>query len=263
MRDRSELRVFFYLWRKISILVDGGFYRKQALHHFGKKSAHERVDELIKYCRMHLKERSQFDIISDSDGKQKRIYEWNSLYRIFYYDCPPISKALYHPVLEKSIDFSKTETYTWMKEFIENLIHQRKVALRMGVLADNTAYYGLKNEIAKKLFSGRLQVTDITETDFDLVLRQKGVDMKIGIDIATLAYKKLADQIVLITGDSDFVPAAKLARREGIDFIVDPMGHKILPDLMEHIDGLRSYYRHKQLKGSFGQKEQDVTLFPY
>nr|WP_289844754.1 NYN domain-containing protein [Treponema phagedenis] len=109
----------------------------------------------------------------------------------------------------------------------------------------------------------RLQVTDITETDFDLVLRQKGVDMKIGIDIATLAYKKLADQIVLITGDSDFVPAAKLARREGIDFIVDPMGHKILPDLMEHIDGLRSYYRHKQLKGSFGQKEQDVTLFPY
>ncbi len=26
------------------------------------------------------------------------------------------------------------------------------------------------------------------------------------------------DQIILIAGDSDFVPAAKLARREGIDF---------------------------------------------
>jgi uncharacterized LabA/DUF88 family protein len=30
-------------------------------------------------------------------------------------------------------------------------------------------------------------------------------------------------QIVLISGDEDFVPALKLARREGIDFILDPM----------------------------------------
>ena len=50
------------------------------------------------------------------------------------------------------------------------------------------------------------------------------------------------DQIVLITGDSDFVPAAKLARVEGIDFIVDSMGMKINDNLIEHIDGLRSYY---------------------
>lgn len=67
--------------------------------------------------------------------------------------------------------------------------------------------------------------------------------MKIGLDIASLAYKKLVDQIVLISGDSDFVPAAKLARVEGIDFIVDSMGMKINDNLLEHIDGLRSYYK--------------------
>ena len=226
-----------------AILVDGGFYRKQATYHVGKKSAHERVHELIRYCRMHLMERSQFALVDTPNGNKKRHYQWNNLYRIFYYDCPPISKTLYHPLLKKNIDFSKTETNIWMHEFIENLTHQRKVALRMGVLADNTAYYNLKHEVVKKLFSGRILITEINENDFDLVLRQKGVDMKIGIDIATLAYKRLADQIILITGDSDFVPAAKLARREGIDFIVDPMGHKILPDLMEHIDGLQSYYK--------------------
>ena len=44
--------------------------------------------------------------------------------------------------------------------------------------------------------------------------------------------------IVIIAGDSDFVPAAKLARREGIDFILDPMGANIDPTLFEHIDGL-------------------------
>ena len=64
--------------------------------------------------------------------------------------------------------------------------------------------------------------------------------MKIGLDIATLAYNKLVDQIVLISGDSDFVPAAKLARREGIDFILDPLFANVKPELSEHIDGLRT-----------------------
>ncbi len=50
--------------------------------------------------------------------------------------------------------------------------------------------------------------------------------------------KKQVDQIILIAGDSDFVPAAKQSRREGIDFILAPMGATIKADLYEHIDGL-------------------------
>lgn len=50
----------------------------------------------------------------------------------------------------------------------------------------------------------------------------------------------MVDRIVLISGDSDFVPAAKLARREGIDFILDPLYNHIPADLSEHIDGLRT-----------------------
>ena len=42
---------------------------------------------------------------------------------------------------------------------------------------------------------------------------------------------------MLIAGDSDFVPAAKLARREGIDFILDSMHQGIRSTLNEHIDG--------------------------
>lgn len=66
--------------------------------------------------------------------------------------------------------------------------------------------------------------------------------MRIGLDIASLAYKKQTDQIILIAGDSDFVPAAKLARREGIDFILDPMWTTIKENLFEHIDGLMSQW---------------------
>ena len=58
-------------------------------------------------------------------------------------------------------------------------------------------------------------VDDLTDEDFAPGFRQKAVDMRIGIDIASLTLKKQADTIVLVAGDSDFAPAAKLARREG------------------------------------------------
>ena len=48
--------------------------------------------------------------------------------------------------------------------------------------------------------------------------------MKIGLDIASLAYKKQVDQIVLISEIVILSLAAKLARREGIDFVLDPLG---------------------------------------
>ena len=80
----------------------------------------------------------------------------------------------------------------------------------------------------------------MTDLDFRYDMRQKGVDIKIGIDIASLAIKKMVEKIVLVSGDADFVPAAKLARREGIDFVLDPMWNHIQPGLNEHIDGLMS-----------------------
>lgn len=72
--------------------------------------------------------------------------------------------------------------------------------------------------------------------------------MRIGLDIASLACKKKVDQIILIAGDSDFVPAAKLARREGLDFILDPMEATISADLFEHTDGLKSCWKHDHSK---------------
>ncbi|CAM5206424.1 hypothetical protein OURE66S_01060 [Oligella ureolytica] len=45
----------------------------------------------------------------------------------------------------------------------------------------------------------------------------------------------------MIAGDSDFVPAAKLARVNGVDFILDAMRNPIEPSLFEHIDGLVNF----------------------
>jgi len=60
--------------------------------------------------------------------------------------------------------------------------------------------------------------------------------MRIGLDIASLTLKKHAQVIVLVTGDSDFVPAMKFARREGAQLILITMGHGIREGLAEHAD---------------------------
>lgn len=68
--------------------------------------------------------------------------------------------------------------------------------------------------------------------------------MKLGLDIAMLPLKKQVNKIVLISGDSDFVPAAKLASAEGIHFDLDAMQASSNADLSEYIDGLSSKESH-------------------
>ena len=212
-------------------MVDGGFYRKRAAHLWGHKTAEGRAKELGAYCHAHLK---------DKDAEESR-----QLYRIFYYDCAPIGRrSVFHPLTKVNVDLDKSDTYTWSIAFLQELKKRRKFALRLGELSGMMAY-NLRPEVTRQLCLGQKQLSDLTENDFVLISQQKGVDMKIGIDIASLSYKRQVDQIILIAGDSDFVPAAKLARREGIDFILDPMLADIKPNLFEHIDGLKSQWKKR------------------
>lgn len=206
---------------KTAILVDGGFYQKRANYIFGDKTPEERAKELIEYCHRH--------VIND-----------DNLYRIFYYDCKPSEKTIYHPLTKSNVDLKKSPLYSWYQEFFNQIISKRKVALRLGELLESNAGYMLNPSALKKLCRKEITVDDLTEQDFTLSIQQKGVDMRIGLDIASLAQKRLVEQIVLIAGDSDFVPAAKHARREGIDFILDPLWQPVKPSLFEHIDGLNS-----------------------
>ena len=83
----------------------------------------------------------------------------------------------------------------------------------------------------------------MTDRDIRLNITQKGVDMRIGLDIASLAERDLVTQIILISGDSDLLPAAEYVRRRGIDFVLDPMWRKVSTSLNEHVDGIKSSAR--------------------
>lgn len=141
---------------------------------------------------------------------------------------------------------------------MEALKQKRKVALRVGTLKDN-GHWEIRPSATHDLLKGKITFSDLTEDDVFLSVRQKGVDMKIGVDIASLALKKFVNQIVLFSGDSDFVPAAKLARREGIDFILDPMMANVEPQLFEHIDGLKSVQPFKEKDKRSKKKTIQIT----
>lgn len=208
-----------------AILVDGDFFLRRIDKIYGQLTTLEVVDQLKRCAFGHLRQK---------DGRRR------VLYRIFFYDCPPLSKKAHNPLTKRPIDFSRTTLYSRRSELHSELVKVRKLALRLGYLDERNAHWTIRRARLADLFKRRIRFDDLGEDELIYEARQKGVDMRIGLDIASLAYKRLVDQIVLFAGDSDFVPAAKLARREGIDFILDPMWAPIRPDLHEHIDGLRS-----------------------
>lgn len=181
---------------KTAILVDGGFYRKRAAYLWGKKTPEKRAAELRAYCSAHLKHEQQYDD--------------RGLYRIFYYDCPPLAKTVYHPLLKRGVDFRHSDTYTWTEKFFDELRKQRKVALRLGELSDSHASYNISSSALRDICSGAKSITDLKESDFSIAFQQN--------------------------------------RREGVDFILDPMWAPIKSSLFEHIDGLMSQWGAKEKK---------------
>lgn len=211
-----------------AILVDAGFFLKRFHKVYPAKDSRDAAAVARAMHEMALGHLSQ-------RGEAER----KDLYRIFVYDCLPLTKKVHLPISKKALDFGKSETAQFRSAFHAELKRLRKVALRLGRLQDGNSWLPTPRA-SEDLLKGRKTFDSLGDDDFQYDVRQKGTDMKIGLDIASLAYKRQVDQIVLVAGDADFVPAAKLARREGIDFVLDPMWNAISPDLHEHIDGLRS-----------------------
>ncbi|TVQ95482.1 MAG: NYN domain-containing protein [Spirochaetaceae bacterium] len=251
---------------RIAILVDGGFFLKRLPKVLGTTydgSVDSTTKQLNRICRSHVEH------LTGRPGLQSERSLWRRyVHRILYYDAMPYDGKSQHPFSGKAIDFSTSDVAIFRREFFDSLRRQPKVALRLGtVVRDGDWRLSSKNShrvlrtraLVSKLTvpngADALQISgdelralqeivdlwnSISLTEPSIAVRQKGVDMRLGLDIASIAYKRLATTIVLVTGDSDFVPAAKLARREGLEIILDPLWQQIGPELFEHIDGLRS-----------------------
>jgi len=230
---------------RIAVFVDGAFFLKRYMRIYTSARTHDPATVADNLFTMALRHQDDGD----------------DIYRIFYYDCAPFMKKAHNPIDGKCIDFSKTAQATFRLAFYEELKRLRKLALRLGTLQDGHGWE-IHSRKVKELLAGTAKLEDLTENDVFYDLRQKGVDMKIGLDIASVAFKKQAQKMVLVAGDQDFVPAAKLARREGIDFILDPMWNPINPALFEHIDGLKSTCPKPRRKARSGPPAPRSTSTP-
>jgi len=237
---------------RVAVLMDGDFFLRMFSRHFKKEDFPDPVSmakRIHRYCCSHVK------MCEKHQG-------FSTLYRIYFYDCPPLLKTVSNPITKAQIHLSKTELAKFRIGLHDALKETPNVALRLGMLNENNAFWKVRDVkgFVEKLKSNdvdrRVSNVEFSSEDIVYYAHQKGVDMKIGVDITTLVLKKLVDTIVLVSGDSDFAPAAKLARVEGVRFILDAMHKKIRPTLAEHIDVLRSPINNINEDCYFSQSNQ-------
>lgn len=174
------------------------------------------------------------------DLKKSTCLQGMLLHRIYIYDANPLDQKVSNPLSGASVDFASTPQFSHFKTVLADLKKIPFVSLRLGDLVQR----GWK--ISKSKFKTKSTTITVADTDLIPEIQQKGVDMRIGLDIAALTLKKHVDVIVLVTADSDFVPAMKFARREGAQLYLVPLGNGLRDGMLEHADlviDMPSYYQ--------------------
>lgn len=194
-----------------AILVDAGFVKRK----LGSREKPMDADDFEKFI-------DRVTAHADLDGLR--------LHRVYVYDAAPLNEKVVKPLGGGEMNFATQPIAQRSRKLHSDLQRKRNVAIRMGELV----FRGWTVKSATLQADG--EEIKIRSGDLHPNIQQKAVDMRIGLDIAALTLKKIAQVIVLVTGDSDFIPAMKFARREGARLYLVPMGHAIKESMYEHAD---------------------------
>lgn len=204
---------------KVAVLVDVGFVSqvfKGIRHPFNAEAVYN-------FARSFVKEKDNEELL-----------------RIFFYHGEPFDRTdINLPVSGNIKDFTQTSAYISNQTFLHELARKDNVAIRKG----KTVFRGwtIKPSIIRQLTQNALS-RPLTDQDFRPNIQQKGVDIKIGLDVAWISEHNDISKIILITADSDFVPAMKFARREGVQIIVGSCqgyNERYASSFVEHTDTWR------------------------
>lgn len=199
--------------KRFSVLIDGGFFVRKLYSTLKTQPTIDHVVSAIQQIQNH------------------KMFEGFDLLRVYYYDAKPASGKLKNPISGKETDLAQTEVFKRNQSFLDALELKPNIALRLGEVSAN-GWKLTRNALKDPTLANR----SLTPEDFGMDLEQKGVDLRIGLDIARLSIGRLVHTLVVVTGDSDMVPAFKFARREGVRVILSHMGHGIKRELRAHAD---------------------------
>lgn len=202
---------------KVNILIDGGFFIQKFKEREGRlPNANDIENEIA--------------VIMEETQKKTGADCKDILFRVYYYDCSPYGGKVKKPGDTVETDYSQTKAYTVKERVLKALAQKERFAVRLGELS-----FDGWNEVKKTDPTTGKEITDHTPK-----LRQKGVDMKVGLDMALMALKHTVDKVVLVAGDSDFIAPMKFVRKEGLQVYLYSMGHKVKARLTEHCDFILS-----------------------
>lgn len=198
---------------KFAILMDGGFVKKK------------------------IKQKTKnFPSVADFRTEITRIKTHPALMgcdllRVYFYDAPPASGNMTNPISQAAVSLNAHPDHSKNVSLHQLLEVEPDFALRMG----ESAIHGwtIGSSALKQMARSPRQ---LVASDMVPNIEQKGVDLRIGLDIAHLALREMVSAIVVVTGDSDLVPAFKFARREGCRVYLDHMGHSVRRELKVHAD---------------------------
>ncbi len=158
------------------------------------------------------------------------------IYRIFYYTADPLTSKAKNPISGQQTNFASTTQHAQNLSLINKLENEPDFAVRRGQLIMQD--WKIRSKTLKELSKGIRK--NVNAADLAPNIKQKGVDMMIGLDMATLAIKRLVSIVVIASGDSDLVPAMKLARTEGLRVYLATLGESTRPELKIHADRILS-----------------------
>lgn len=198
--------------RCYAILLDGGFV-KYALKE--KKADPPITEQILQAFVLSI---AKLPVL---DGAR--------LHRVYFYDAKPLTGKVSRPD-GQVLDFSASKLTQISQSQHASMARLPFVAMRYGELS----YRGWR--VKEKVLRKAKNLQAIAPDDLEPNVQQKGVDMRIGLDIAALTLKRQATIIVLVTGDSDLVPAMKFARREGCQLVLITLGGNVKEPMYDHAD---------------------------
>lgn len=149
------------------------------------------------------------------------IMQTEALSRILYYDCAPFNGKAKLPVSGAEKEFHGSD------QWLNKLAEKDLIAVRRGVLK----FRGFRPKRVP------IATTVLTDDDFKPDFEQKGVDMRIGLDVATFSQNRSVSRLIVITNDTDCIPAFKHGRIAGLQIVlVELPNSQLSPELIRHVD---------------------------
>lgn len=196
-------------------MIDGEFVKKRIMQ---LRSFFLDGRNLRSYCLKHL---SPTDILQ----------------QLYYYDAIPFNGYGEHP-MTGFVDFSHTPLVDKKNRFLKSIKNTRDFAVRLGCSSWSSGEWMLDNGKLGELAAGEINWGDIDPKDIYPNIRQKGVTVLMGIDAAAIAFKRLADKVVILGNDMELAPVAQVLKSTGIKVYLDPMWTKASDALREAVDGV-------------------------